>query len=433
MPATETAMLVIQRMSEADPIACAKHVESLEDAQASELLGAIGPDAAARILRHVETSYAGRLLRELHGEVFVPIVSRLDAQRSADILLELPEEQRLAFLEAAEPNLKKEIREILAYPEGSAGRIMSREYIALHRDIKVRDAVRKIRELTAKGFNAFYVYVIDDEQRLVGVMNMRDMLLAEDGDVLERVMRKKVFAVDAFMDREDIARELSARRFFAAPVVERDGRLIGAVKSDQIIGEMQEEATEDLQKLFGAGGDERAFSPILFSVKKRLPWLHVNLLTAFMAASVVALFEDIIARITVLAVFLPVVAGQGGNAGAQSLAVVMRALVMREIPKGMAWKLVIKETRLGAIQGIIIGVVTAGITWVWHGNGVLGLVIGMAMILNLVIAGFAGALIPLAMKRIGLDPAQCSSIILTTVTDIFGFFVFIQEGGFTPV
>jgi len=177
--------------------------------------------------------------------------------------------------------------------------------------------------------------------------------------------------------------------------------------------------------MFGAGADERAFSTIVFSLKKRLPWLHINLATAFLAAAVVALFEGIIAQLTILAVFLPVVAGQGGNAGAQSLAVVMRGIVMREIPKDKILALVLKEGKIGAINGAVIGAVTALVAWVWYGNPFLGLVIGLGMLVNLILAGLSGASIPLIMKKIGIDPAQSSSIILTTVTDVVGFIAFL--------
>jgi magnesium transporter len=177
--------------------------------------------------------------------------------------------------------------------------------------------------------------------------------------------------------------------------------------------------------MFGAGSTERTFSPVSYSLAKRQPWLHVNLLTAFLAAAVVAIFEDTIAQITALAVFLPVVAGQGGNAGNQSLAVVMRGLVMREIPRQKFWKLIRKETTIGLINGISIGIVTAGIAWLWYGKVVLGVVIGLAMIVNLVMAGLSGAAIPLIMKSLGFDPAQSSSIVLTTITDVVGFLAFL--------
>jgi len=202
-------------------------------------------------------------------------------------------------------------------------------------------------------------------------------------------------------------------------------KLIGVIRPDQLIKGVKENISEDIMKMFGAGGDEKTFSPVLYTLKKRLPWLHVNLLTAFMAASVVAVFEDVIAKITILAVFLPIVAGQGGNAGAQSLAVVMRGLVMREIPPHKVKHLIAKETLVGAVNGVVIGVVTGMVSWLWKGNPYLGVVIGLGMLVNLTAAGLSGALIPVAMKALRLDPAQCSSIILTTITDIVGFFAFL--------
>jgi magnesium transporter len=266
---------------------------------------------------------------------------------------------------------------------------------------------------------------VDEQDHLIGVMNMRDLLLAAPDRTLESVMRTEVFAFHCFTDREEAAMEFSKRRYFAAPVVDSDQRILGIIKAEQLIQGAQEELVEDLQRMVGAGGDERTSSPVSYSLRKRLPWLHVNLITAFMAAGVVAMFEDIIAKLTVLAVFLPVVAGQGGNAGAQSLAVVMRGLVMREIPRARIKGLVLKETWMGALSGTITGTVTALVAWAWNGNPWLGLVIGLAMIVNLLAAGFSGAFIPIAMKAVGLDPAQCSSIILTTVTDVVGFFAFL--------
>ncbi|MEJ2284596.1 MAG: magnesium transporter, partial [Desulfobacterales bacterium] len=233
------------------------------------------------------------------------------------------------------------------------------------------------------------------------------------------------FALHCFTDRQDAANELAKRKYFAAPVVDGENHILGIVKAERMIQGVQEEASKDIQRMFGAGADERVFSTILFSLKKRLPWLHINLATAFLAAAVVALFEGIIAKLTILAVFLPVVAGQGGNAGAQSLAVVMRGIVMREIPRDKIYALVFKEAKIGAINGAVIGAVTALVAWVWYGNPFLGLVIGLGMLVNLILAGLAGASIPLIMKRVGIDPAQSSSIILTTVTDVVGFIAFL--------
>jgi magnesium transporter len=266
---------------------------------------------------------------------------------------------------------------------------------------------------------------VDDDNRLVGVLNMRDLMIAPPQSSLESILQKEVFSIHCFVDLQDAANELAKRKYFAAPVVDSENHILGIIKAERLIKGVQEGTTEDIQRMFGVGADERPFSSILFSLKKRLLWLHINLITAFMAAAVVAVFEGIIAKITVLAVFLPVVAGQGGNAGAQSLAVVMRGIVMREIPENKTAALIFKEAKLGAANGAIIGIVTALIAWIWMGSPYLGLVIGLGMLVNLICAGLSGAAIPLIMKRIGIDPAQSANIILTTVTDIMGFFAFL--------
>jgi magnesium transporter len=250
-------------------------------------------------------------------------------------------------------------------------------------------------------------------------------MIAPPDKRLEEISRKDVFTIHCFLNIQDAATELSRRRYFAAPVVDSQNHMLGIIKAERLIQGVQEDLTKDIQRMFGAGSDERVFSTIVFSIRKRFPWLCVNLATAFLAAAVVALFEGIIAKLTILAVFLPVVAGQGGNAGAQSLAVIMRGIVMREIPKNKIFSLIFKEGKLGAVNGTLIGVVTALVAWLWYGNPYLGLVIGLGMLLNLIFAGLSGASIPLLMKKIGLDPAQSSSIILTTVTDVMGFIAFL--------
>jgi magnesium transporter len=239
-------------------------------------------------------------------------------------------------------------------------------------------------------------------------------------------MLKDVFAVNAPMDREEVALQVSKKRFLAVPVIDNEHHILGTIKTEELLSYTQEEATEDIQKMFGAGGDEKVFSPIWFAIRKRLPWLYINLGTAFLAAFVIGLFENIIAQITVLAVFLPVVAGQGGNAGTQTLAIVIRGLALKEVSLNMAKRVIFKEGLVGIINGAAIGIVTALIAWLWGQNPFLGVIIGLAMIVNMVAAGVSGAVIPLTMKSLGWDPAQSSSIFLTTVTDIVGFASFLS-------
>lgn len=416
---------LVKKFFETDPTEAIRSLETLSEGDVVGVLNLLPPSLSSQVFTRLQPHVASALVGHIPENRLPELLSLVDPQQGATILMNLAENERQRFVNHLPEQTKTRMGELLSYPIGSAGRIMTTEFLAFRTDVKAKDAVLSIRSIVRKNVPVTYTYVVNDRNHLVGVLNMRDLLLAQGDVPLESVMRKDVFTVNAMMDREEIAHQLSERRFLAAPVVDHEGRLLGVVKSDQLLGHIQEEATEDIQKMVGAGGDERAFSPISFSLRKRLPWLHVNLATAFLAAWVVSLFEDIIAKITVLAVFLPVVAGQGGNAGAQSLAVVMRALVMREIPSERVWKLVLKESGIGILNGLIIGSVTAIVVWFWHGNPYLGLVIALAMIVNLLAAGFSGAAIPIVLKALGRDPAQASSIILTTITDVVGFFVFL--------
>lgn len=422
---TKSLIRLIQPYFEKDPTMAAAHLEKMEEKEAIGVLKEISPPIAVAIFPHLSTSVAAHFLKTVPSELFIKIVEGLAPQQGAAIFLKLSPEERSALLDHLTPATQKNIQEILHYPEDSAGRMMTSEFTALRKDLLVRQAIEKIRSMVRKGYNVLYVYVIDEENHLVGVLNMRDLMLAGGSMLVEDVMRRDVFSIPSFMDREEIANKITDKGLMAAPVIDAENHLLGILKTDQILHHVQEEDTEDIQKMFGAGGDERAFSPIRFSLKTRLPWLHVNLVTAFLAAFVVGLFEEIIAKITVLAVFLPVVAGQGGNAGAQSLAVVMRGLVMREIPKGRVRHLILKESIIGMCNGIIVGLVTGITAWFWKGNPFLGVVIALAMMVNLFMAGFSGALIPITMKALGLDPAQSSNIILTTITDVVGFLAFL--------
>lgn len=422
----KTALLpIVRHFFDVDPSQAAHTLEGLPEEEAVEVLKALPPTLAAKAFPHLSMPLAASLTEVMPDTLMEDILIRLTPEQGADLFAHLSEPARRKFLEKIPEPLKKEIQGILTYPADSAGRILSTDFVAFHQDLKVKEVIQKIRSLAQKGKHTSYTYVVDAAGWLAGILNMRDLLLAQGDQSVSEIMRRDLFTVNGFMDRERVANELSRRGFFAAPVVDNDGRLLGVVRAEELIEDVQEEASEDIQKMFGVGGDERPFSPIPSSVKKRLPWLYVNLGTAFLAAGVVAFFESSIAKITALAIFLPVVAGQGGNAGAQSLAVVMRGIVLREIPKDRIKNFLFKETSLGLINGLTVGAATALLAWLWQGNAMLGLVVGLAMLINLVIAGLAGSSIPLTLKALGLDPAQCSNIILTTITDCLGFFAFL--------
>jgi magnesium transporter len=422
----QSAFLTFVQKSFAHDITGATYLlESLPEDDAARVFQALPVDVAERAIRNLQISFAADLLKNADDRFLGALAAKLDPQLAGAILAQLPPEYRQRLKEHLSDKLQAQIREHLEYPEGSVGRIMTASYLAFNQNLRAEEVIEKIRALAKRRYPVSYAYVVDDDNGLQGVLNMRDLMLASPDQRLEAIILPNIFSIHAFTDVQEAASELARRKYFAAPVVDGTNHIVGIIKAERMIEGVREDATQDIQKMFGAGGDEKAFSSILFSLRKRLPWLHVNLATAFMAAAVVAMFEGIIAKLTVLAVFLPVVAGQGGNAGAQSLAVVMRGIVMREIPRDKILPLILKEGQLGVINGVIIGVVTAMVAYVWYGNPYLGLVIGLGMLFNLFFAGLAGSSIPLLMRRIGLDPAQSSNIILTTVTDVMGFMAFL--------
>jgi magnesium transporter len=400
-------------------------LESMHAVESADILQAMPAELAIRVIKHLQIGFAAALLAKTDERFLQKILPKLKPQFLSTLLMQLPAESREHLRKHITGKIEAQVREVLEYPESSVGRVMTPDFLAFDKHLLAREAIGKIRALAKKRFPSSYAYVVDEDNRLAGVLNMRELMIAAPQASLESILQKEVFSLHCFVDIQDAANELAKRKYFAAPVVDSENHILGIIKAERLIKGMQEDSTQDIQKMFGVGSDERVFSNIWFSLRKRLLWLHVNLVTAFMAAAVVAVFEGIIAKITVLAVFLPVVAGQGGNAGAQSLAVVMRGIVMREIPPNKRLTLVIKEGKLGAINGVIIGLVTAVVAWVWKGNPYLGVVIGLGMLVNLLSAGVSGAAIPLLMKQIGIDPAQSSSIILTTVTDIIGFLSFL--------
>jgi magnesium transporter len=314
---------------------------------------------------------------------------------------------------------------LLGFSEDTAGGLMTPEVLAVRRQWTVGEAIDAIRRRSEELEQIYYTYVVDADGVLDGVVTMRDLILAPPHAPVDALTNRDITSVSVDADQETVAEIISRRDLLALPVVDQGGRLVGIVTVDDVIDVIHEEASEDLQRLVGAGADERTDSPFLYSLRMRLPWLHVNLLTAFMAAAVVGLFHEAIVRLTLLAVFLPVVAGQGGNAGAQTMAVVIRGLALGEIPAGLGRRVVAREFLLGLANGLVIGVVTSVIAWATSSDPALGLVIGLAMVINMMLACACGAIIPLGLRTLGLDPAQSSSIFLTTVTDVVGFGAFL--------
>ena len=407
------------------PIDSARVLERLEPAEALREVLALEDPYRAPVMEGFSPSFAARMLMQADADEMLDLVRELPSEEAADIFEYLPEGVEEALLGALPSLHAEEIEALGDYEEDTAGSIMDPDFVALRERATVADALTRLRRLALVGRNVNYVYVVDGAGRLSGVLMMRDLVLNLSSALLSDIMVRNVISVYTDDDLDDIADLLLEKHLLAVPVVDDEKRIKGVVLATQLVSELQEEGFEDAQKMFGAGSDEQASSTSLFAIQKRLPWLQVNLATAFLAAAVVGAFTGLIEQITVLAAFLPVVAGQGGNAGAQALAVMLRSLALDEIDPRRPRRTLFKEARVGFVNGVVTGLVAGALAALFSGNTALGVVIATAMTLNLVIAGVAGAAIPLVMARVGQDPAQSSNIILTTVTDIVGFASFL--------
>lgn len=415
----------IKKLVQKHPADIADELEDLPEETALKILRQLPREIEVDSLEEMEPKDSAELLGDLGIEEAAKILEKMAPDNAADLLEELTHHKQEALLDAMKIKASQVLSTLLAYPEDTAGTIMSPEVISLPKDMSAEEAIEELRRKAEKAETINYVYVTDQKERLLGVLSLRNLTLASPDTKLEDILNPEVHTLQADMDREEVARLFDKYDYLALPVVDDENHLLGVVTVDDIIDVIQEEVTEDIHGMVGVSGEESVFSPWTFSFKKRLPWLYINLATAFIAASVVGAFQNTIDKLTTLAVFMPVVAGMGGNAGAQALAVTVRGLALGEIDPQQGKKALIKEVTVGCLNGIAIGVVVGILAFVWQGRFFLGVVAGVAMLLNLIMAGIAGVVIPLGLKALGQDPALASSIFVTTVTDIMGFLFFL--------
>jgi magnesium transporter len=399
----------------------------LGDRPASEIaqvLRSVPATAAAQAIERLPATLAADVLAAFEVDTVRAVVPHMDLRRVAVFLAQLDEAAREACLLDLDRGTAAEIRALMSYPPGSAGSLMDPRVLAVFpRDTSAAEAMRHLRRHGHR--RILDLFVVDEDGRLAGTFTLEDLVLADPRTRLDGLYRRPPAAVMSLATREEVVETFERSSLTTLPVVDIDGRLVGVVRYDTLVAAAEAEATASLQTMVGASRDERALSPVSFAVRKRLPWLQVNLGTAFLAAAVVGLFESTIARFTALAVLLPVVAGQSGNTGAQALAVTMRGLTLREIRIRQWLRVVLKEVKVALLTGTAVALTTAIAVFVWSGSFGLTLVIGVSMVVSMVAAALAGAVIPIALTAAGQDPAQSSSIVLTTVTDIVGFFSFL--------
>jgi len=351
------------------------------------------------------------VLRDASPRLALQLLASMNDEKRAEQMARLPK------------SIRADLERLGHFDENTAGRLLDRPYDTVRSDMTVGEALEVLRSSGARRTRT--VYVVDRGNRLVGRVDMQTMAMAEPGQRLDELLEDVEASVLATAPRSEVVELLDKHRVDSLPVVDVEGRLLGVVRYQTLFRAIEAMATASLQKMVGASADERALSTASFSVKRRLPWLHINLLTAFLAAAVVGVFESLIAQFTALAVLLPVVAGQSGNSGSQALAVTMRGLALREIGTREWRKVLWKEVKVGFIDGLALAVTCGVAVLIWSQSVGLAIVIAVAMILSIIAAGMAGAVVPIMLVRLGQDPATASSIILTTVTDVAGFLSFL--------
>lgn len=405
------------------PADAAASLEKISAAAAVDQLRGVAPSLLIEPFEMLTLGRVTAIFPQLEPQQQSGLLASASPRLALILLGSLEDQQRQALLVSLPAVVREDLEKLQQFAPESAGSLMDRLSVTYRSEMTVDEAKAALRQARSRRQRAFYV--VDAANKLVGKVGMQSLALAEGSDRLQNIIEPLEGKVLSTAPRKELAEQLEQYQVDSLPVVDVEDRLLGIVRYQRLFDVIESEVSADIQKMVGASVDERALSPPMFAVKRRLPWLHINLLTAFLAAAVVGLFENLIAQFTALAVLLPVVAGQSGNAGSQALAVTMRGLALREI--GMReWRAVLwKEVQIGIVDGVALAVTCGLAVFLWSQSFGLALVIAVAMILSMVAAGISGAVVPIALTRFGQDPATASSIVLTTVTDVAGFFSFL--------
>jgi len=423
---TATPDRVLRFIGKSHPADIALLFKGLAPAEVRQLFDVLfSSRRAATTLKELPPELLPDILALIDDEKVGRLIVRADPDDAVTFIDSLPEERRERVMNLLDPERRAAVRELINYPEGTVGRLMTTDFMALPPVTTAQGAIDKIRE-RGELESFFYLYVVDDSGKLIGVVPIRNLVIAPPDRTLNEMMIADPIKADVFMDQEEAARIVAKYELLALPIVDEGGRLEGIITVDDVIDIIKEESTEDMYKMVGLAEEDRVFTPVSRSVRMRLPWTIVNLLTATLAASVVGLFEHTLQDIIALVTFMPVVAGVGGNGATQTATVIIRAIALGELEFSSAWRAIVKQVMVNISIALAAGVLIAIAATLWKGNPYLGLVLACAMIFNLgLMAGFAGAVIPLLLKALKFDPALGSGIIVTGLTDAFGFLSFL--------
>ena len=412
---------LVKDLHEAD---LADLVESLARDARQSFVETLGVDFEADVLPYLDATVREEVIDQLGPQRLARLLSTLDSDDAVQVFEDLEEEFQHRILSALPRAYRQILEESLTYPEDSAGRLMQREVVVVPSAWTLGETIDYMRAAEDLPDDFYDLYIVDPRHHPIGFIPLSRALRTRRPVRLTEIMDTDMKVVPLATDQEEVAYLFRQYGLVSAPVVDEAGRLVGVITVDDIVDIISEEAEEDIMKLAGVQEID-VYDAMLDTTRSRFPWLVVNLLTAILASAVIGLFQVTISQLVALAVLMPIVASMGGNAGTQTLTVAVRALALKDLTDATAWRFVGKELVVGSVNGVLFAILTGLVAWLWFQSLAIGLVIGAAMIVNLVAAGLAGTLVPLGLERLGVDPAVASSVFVTTVTDVVGFAAFL--------
>ncbi|MBU9710422.1 magnesium transporter [Evansella tamaricis] len=436
MNTTQLTVLAIKYMREAKKESLQTVLEELHPYDLAELYRALPEKHHFRFLTYLTSKQIADLLMELEQEIQMEVLHKLGIEKSskvmdimdnddlADMLSEISEEKLEEYLSAMHKDESKSVQQLMSYPPETAGGIMTNEFVWIRDYYSVREAVDKFKTFAGLTRNIYYLYVIDENKKLVGVVSYRDLLLADLNEKIEDIMFSRVLSVPIEMDQEEVAQLIQRYDFLAVPVVDEKNVLKGIVTVDDVIDVFIEEANEDIEKLSASGKSIDFSTKATTASFRRLPWLILLLFIGLITGSILDGFEQTLSQVVALIFFMPMIAGMTGNTGTQSLAVVVRGLVTNTLEKRTILKLVWREFKVGTMIGITCGLLVFTVASIWQGDLVFGMIVGISLLITLIIGTMAGTIIPLILYRIGIDPAVASGPLITTLNDIFSLLIY---------
>lgn len=386
----------------------------------------LSPEEMASLFENleIEEDEYKEVLAEMSPDYAADMLSNMYADDAVDVLNELDKDQVASYLTIMDNEAAQEIKELLHYEEYTAGSIMTTEFIAISKNQTVRSAMVILKNEAPRAETIYYVYVVDEDKCLAGVISLRDLIVSDDDTMVYEIMNDRVVSVSVGEDQEEVARKIRDYNFLAVPVVDFQNHLLGIITVDDIVDVMDEEASDDYSKLAGISDVDTLDRNPLTAAKKRLPWLVILLFLGMMTASLIGRFEETLSKVAILATFIPLIAGMAGNTGTQALAVAVRGIATGEIEKESKLKMIFREAGTGLITGTTCGILVLGIVYFWQGDFFLGLLVGLSIFSTLVVATLAGSFIPLLMHRFKIDPAVASGPFITTINDIISILIY---------